>query len=92
MNNIVPIVKADACMDLSTLEAVLMDLTKYGKPRVSCQDGMTWYCAVDVFVTGTGIDFKVASDFQQITPLNAAQQCHERLREAMKNIADKVKK
>jgi hypothetical protein len=92
MSNIVPIIKADAYLDLSTLEAVLKDLTKYGKPRISCHDDMKWYCAIDVFVTGDGIDFKVASDFKQVTPLNAAQQCHERLREAMKNIADKVKK
>lgn len=92
MSNIVPIVKADAYQDLSTLEGVLMDLTKYGKPRLSCQDGMTWYCAMEVFVTGAGIDFKIASEFGQKTPLSAAQQCRERLLEAMKNIADKVKK
>ncbi len=91
MNNIVNISKTEAQSDLSTLEEVLHDFTKYGRPRLQCMDDLTWYCAIEIFVTGKGIDFKIASDFKQKTPLNAAQQCHERMRDAMRDISDKVK-
>lgn len=92
MNNIVNLSRAEAQPNLTTLEGILLDFTRYGRPRLQCMDDMTWYCAIDILVTGKGIDFKVASDFKQKTPLNAAQQCHERMRDAMRNISDQVTK
>lgn len=72
--------------DSSTLERVLDEMVKYGKPYLHCQDDKTWYCKIAVAVMGTGCTFEVASDFGQRTPLNAAQQCHERLKLAMKDV------
>lgn len=91
MNNIVNFQKDDAHPDLTTLESALNCMTKYGRPKLYCMDDMTWYCTIEVFVTGKGVDFKVASDFKQKTPLNAAQQCHERLRAAMKDVVVMIK-
>lgn len=90
MNDISTLPGTGAQPNLTTLEGVLQDLTKYGRPRLSCMDDMTWYCSIEVFVTGKGIDFKVASDFKQKTPLNAAHQCHERVRDVMRDISEKV--
>lgn len=92
MNNIISLDKADAQANLTTLEDLLRDFTKYGRPRLQCRDDMTWYCTIEIFITGKGIDFKVSSDFKQTTPLNAAQQCHERMRDAMRDISNKVPK
>ena len=70
-----------------TLEDVLLELAKWGKPRVGqygC-DG-TWNCGLEVNITPIGAKFEVRSDFKQTTPLAAALQCRENLREAVKKI------
>ena len=87
MNNIVVIKTQVAQPDLTTLDDVLSDFVKYGRPRLQCMDSMKWYCAIEVFVTGKGIEFKVESDFKQPTPLSAARQCHYRMLDALRDIA-----
>lgn len=70
-----------------TLEAVLLELAKWGKPRVGQygNDG-TWNCNLEVSITPIGAKFEVRSDFKQTSPLAAALQCRENLREAVKTI------
>lgn len=69
-----------------TLEDVLLELAKWGKPRVSMPGGQGWYSCVDVSITPTGAKFEVASDFSMATPLAAALQCRERLMASVKAI------
>lgn len=59
--------------DLSTDEA-LDRLCKYGEPRLS-KHGAGWHCALDVFVTGEGVDFKVRTGFDEPTPNVAVRTC-----------------
>ena len=70
-----------------SLEAVLLELAKWGKPTVGMygNDG-TWHCHVEVNVTPVGVKFEAKSDFKQKTPLEAAQQCRKNLMEAVKVI------
>lgn len=70
-----------------SLEDVLMELAKWGKPRVGQygSDG-TWNCNLEVSITPIGAKFEVRSDFKQNTPLAAALQCRDNLREAVQAI------
>ena len=69
-----------------TLEDVLLDLAKWGRPRVSMPSGTGWYSCIDVQITPTGAKFEVASEFGMATPLAAALQCRERLMASVKAI------
>jgi hypothetical protein len=72
---------------VETLEDVLMQLAKWGRPRVGQYgDDGTWHCGVDVNVAPTGIKFEAKSDFNQKTPLEAALQCRKNLLAAVKAI------
>lgn len=71
-----------------TLEDVLQDLAKWGRPRVG-QYGSThegWHCNVEVRVTPVGVTFEAKSDFKHATPLEAAIVCRQNLRDAVKSI------
>lgn len=68
-----------------TLEELLLALAKYGKPRLS-HDGSGWYCAVEMYVSSSGVDFKVASEFGRPSPIGAAMQCASRLDKALSDI------
>lgn len=71
-----------------TLEAVLLDLAKWGKPRVG-QYGSNhsgWHCCIEVNVTPVGVKFEAKSDFDHATPLEAALVCRKNLRDAVKAI------
>ena len=70
-----------------TLEAVLVELSKWGQPRVGQygNDG-NWHCCVEVNVTPVGVKFEAKSDFKQKTPLDAAKQCRKNLLAAVNSI------
>lgn len=71
-----------------SLKDVLLDLAKWGKPRVG-QYGSThsgWHCWVEVNVTPVGVKFEAKSDFNHATPLEAAQVCRKNLLAAVKAI------
>lgn len=68
--------------DRNNLESILASLAKYGRPRLGLYDG-GWYCTVDMFVTGDGVEFKIASEFKNPTPLQAAFVCWERLQHTL---------
>lgn len=65
-----------------TLEELLTELTKYGRPRVGMFDG-TWNCTVEMNTNTIGADFKCASDFKHTSPISAARQCLERVYKAI---------
>jgi hypothetical protein len=66
---------------VADLETILLKLARHGEPRLSLHDS-GWHCAVDMHVAAVGAKFSVSTDFKQATPLNAAEQCAERI-EAM---------
>ena len=68
-----------------TLEEMLLALAKYGKPRIA-HDGDGWFCAVDMYVSAAGVEFKIASEFRRPSPMAAAQQCAQRLDKALSDI------
>jgi hypothetical protein len=69
-----------------SLEDVLMQLAKWGRPRVTMPNDKGWYSTVEVNITPIGAKFDVASEFGMATPLAAALQCRERLLAAVKSI------
>ena len=69
------------------LEEILAELCKYGEPILhKLDDG--WICRVDFFVTGAGVQFKVGSDYDHPTPLEAAQVCFDRVKEALNKLIE----
>ena len=69
------------------LEEILLELSRYGQPRLrKMSDG--WYCSIEVFVTGKGVEFKVSSDFDDKAPKDAAVKCYELLLKAIQQIKD----
>lgn len=69
-----------------SLEGVLLELAKWGTPRVQSFDDGTWHCCVNVKVTPVGVTFEAKSDFKQPTPIAAALQCRANLLAAVKSI------
>lgn len=65
------------------LSDILIEMCKYGKPRLSRRDD-TWYCCCDMHVASQGVTFEVSSSFKEPTPLVAAQVCMQRIQETMK--------
>lgn len=70
-----------------SIEECLAELEKYGFPRLSKHDN-GWHANIEVFVTGEGVAFKVASDFRCKTPKEAVNECYNRLIKAIKQIKD----
>lgn len=70
-----------------SLEDVLLDLAKWGRPKVGQygNDGV-WHCHIEVNVTPTGVKFEAKSDWKQMTPLAAALMCRKNLLDAVKAI------
>jgi len=68
------------------VERCLVELEKYGMPRLSKHD-TGWRCEIDVFVTGEGVSFDVVSRANK-TPKDAVNICFERLIDAIKKIKD----
>lgn len=56
------------------LELLLDKLSLYGDPKLSKRDN-GWYCYVDVFVVGEGIQFKASSNFGEPTASTAVEKC-----------------
>lgn len=67
------------------LQTVLLDLSRFGKPRVGQYgDDNSWYCSIEANISPIGAKFAVNSDWKQRTPLDAALQCRDRLKDAIK--------
>lgn len=61
-----------------TLEKVLAELTRYGKPRISYQ-GDGWYSTIEMNTNSDGVSFDVKSDFKHTTAIDAVLQCRSRM-------------
>jgi hypothetical protein len=66
------------------LEDVMMELLRYGQPRVGVYSSNgTWSCHIEMNTMTVGSDFTVRSDHGMPTPLSAAKQCLERVTKAV---------
>lgn len=74
-----------------TLEWLLDEMSKFGRPRLSRMDDGNWHAAVELNVTGSGVDFKIRSDFRHPTHLEAATVCYERMCESLTLLVAAVK-
>ena len=72
-------------LNTASLEELLIELAKYGNPRVSKTDS-GWYSRIEVFVTGTGTEFTVMSEYKHSTPNSAVATCYSRLVKALKEL------
>ena len=68
-----------------TLEELLDHLCNWGHPVLHNMKG-GWTCKIDVFVTPTGTEFTVRSDFNMPTSNDAAAQCYHRLIKAIREL------
>lgn len=68
-----------------SLDECLAQMERYGNPRVG-KFSNGWHANVEVFVTGQGAEFKVASEFNHDTPTAAANECYARLRDSLKKL------
>lgn len=73
-----------------TLEGYLLNLCRFGKPRLCSQANGKWYCAIDMFVEGKGVEFKIASEFGEPSMLEAVRVCYDRLIKALKDLGLEV--
>lgn len=67
----------------TSFEQDLIDLKKYGRPKITCMDDGSWYCSISMHVSSKGASFDVASDFKQRTPSEALAQCRARIIETL---------
>lgn len=67
------------------LEHLLETMCKFGSPRVS-KTTSGWYCSCDMHTATAGTSFEVKSEFNNATPLKAAQQCAQRIVEVLKKL------
>lgn len=77
-----------------TLEALLLELSRYGQVRLG-QYGTgnsKWHCSLDLFVTGKGVSMEIKSDHNSMTPIQAAMQCSDRLVAALNEMKEQSAK
>ena len=70
-----------------SLPDCLEEIERYGDPSLFKDHG-EWSCNVEVFVTGTGTQFKVRSDWDHKTHAEAANVCLSRLLAELKRIKE----
>jgi hypothetical protein len=76
----------DKLQTINSLDELLIEMMKYGKPRVSCCGANEWHSSIDMWVTGAGVEFSVKSDFKHKTPLEATIVCAKRMSEALNSL------
>ena len=76
----------DKLSSINDLNKLLIEMMKYGKPRVSCVGQGEWFCSIDMWITGVEIEFSIKSDFKHKTPLEAAFVCANRMNDAFKSL------
>lgn len=82
------VVKRDFNPNHHTVEELLIELERFGYPKLIKIDDDGWYAKIEVFVTGKGVSFDVVSEFGRKTPKDSLVQCHERLISALQKIKD----
>lgn len=71
-----------------SIDECLIEMEKYGYPKISKVNSKGWHSHINIFVTGKGVEFQVASEFGMKTPKIAINQCYERLIDAIKKIKE----
>lgn len=67
-----------------SLNDIMMELLNYGQPRVGVYGSdMKWHCTVEMNTNTVGSDFKVRSDWDHTTPIEAAKLCRDRVVKAV---------
>lgn len=69
-----------------SINECLIELEKYGFPKLSKLNKNGWYSHIDVFIMGKGVSFEVRSNYGMKTPKIAINQCYERLIDAIRKI------
>lgn len=72
--------------DKIELESLLIELQRYGKPRVGLMS-QGWHTSVEMNTTATGVTFEARSDFTHKTPIEAAILCRDRIRSALASLS-----
>lgn len=67
-----------------SLEQLLAEMLKYGKPSIHYIEG--WTCKVEMNTNAKGASFEIRSDFRMTTATAAVEQCLERIEQAVKTI------
>lgn len=75
----------EAAPESKDLQALLIDMQRYGRPRLSRHD-KGWYCCIEMNTNAIGAKFEVASDFEQPSPMTAALMCRDRAEAAIRAI------
>jgi hypothetical protein len=71
-------------LEQKSLEELLIELLKYGQPRVGVYNSNgQWHCSVEMNTNTVGADFKCKSEFNHATPTEAARLCLERVLKAV---------
>lgn len=78
--------KLEAYKSNISVEDILLELSRWGYPRLSKQK-TGWYCKIEVTVTPKGVDFEVGSEFGLHNMQIAVEQCLERLKTAVKELS-----
>lgn len=68
------------------LQSIMLDLARYGQPRVGMYSDRGWHCSIDVCITPIGAKFEARSEFTHATPSEAAIVCRQRLTEAIRSL------
>jgi hypothetical protein len=67
-----------------SLDEILMELLNYGQPRIGVYGSdMKWHCNVEMNTNTIGSDFKVRSEWNHATPIEAAKICRDRIVKAV---------
>lgn len=69
-----------------SLESVLDELSKYGRPALSMLQGNGWWCRVEMNTSATGAEFKVGSECRHVSPIAAAVECRDRVLAAVRGM------
>jgi hypothetical protein len=77
------IISSIATHQLDSLEDVLGELAKYGKPQLLLLDS-GWHCSIQMHINAIGASLKIKSDFDMHTHIAAAAQCLMRVRQHIK--------
>lgn len=85
MNNLAIVSNFKKASDYG-IEDGMSKLCEYGKPRLSYHGNGNWYCALEMYVQGRGVEFKVASEFDHKSMQLAISCCIERLQKALKDL------
>lgn len=69
-----------------TLDNLMEEMVRYGKPRLFCSDDNTWHCCIKMNVSSKFSEFEIKSGYNHKTPQDAALACVANLNEALREM------